>query len=114
MTDHTPAPAWSTDHDQVLGFARILTAAGVLESATDVLDYLEAPRTSDREHDLWTRAGRPHPPSDDDIAEARTLGANSPESIALRQRHQAASSAWEAFCDLLDDFHHTGRPARLV
>lgn len=114
MTEHTTTPAWREDHDQVLGFARILTAAGALESAPDVLDYIAEPRKYDPEHDLWSRSGRPRPPAADDITQARILGRNNPQAITLRQRHQAAATTWDAFCDLLDDFHHTGRPARLV
>lgn len=113
MTDNVTGPL-DAEHDQVLGFARILTTADVLVTAADALDYLADPHAFDREHDLWTRSGRPQPPCADDLAAADMLGERSPQALALRQRHRAAGAAWDAFCDLLDNFDRTGRPMRLT
>jgi hypothetical protein len=114
VTNTAAAPIWHTEHHQVLDFARILAAAGTLTTATDALDYLAGPHRFDPEHALWIRSGRPHPPSADDLAAARMLGRTSPQAIALRRQHQAAGAAWDAFCDLLDGFDHSGRQLRLV
>jgi hypothetical protein len=108
----TTAATWHEDPAQVLGFARILTAAGALESAPDALDYIASPGKYDAEHDLWTRSGRPHPPSTDAIVQARALGLNSPQAITLRQQHRAASTTWDAFRDLVEAYHHTGAALR--
>jgi len=114
MTEPTITSPWYAEHDQVLDFARILAAAGTLTTTTDALDYLDDPHRFDTEHALWTRSGCPHPPSADDLAAANMLGRNNPQATALRQQHQAAGAAWDAFSALLDGFDHTGRPLRLV
>ncbi|AGB27364.1 hypothetical protein Mycsm_07271 (plasmid) [Mycobacterium sp. JS623] len=113
MPEPTTAPAWHIQHAQVLDFGRILSAADTLTSAADVLDYLTTPDAFTREHDLWTQAGRPRPPCVDDLTEARTLGPG-PAAAALWSRHRAAGIAWRAFCDLLDESAHTGRPLHVV
>ncbi len=110
MTDRD----WHTHHAQMFDFARILAAAGILTSAADVLDYLASPNAFTREHDLWTQSRRPRPPCADDLTEARTLGHTSPAAAALRSRHRAAGTAWDAFCELLDAIDRTGRPLHLL
>lgn len=114
MPEHTSTLAWHTQHAQVVDFARILAAADVLTSAPDVLDYLASPDAFAREHDRWTRSGRPRPPCVDDPAEARILGPASPVAATLRSRHRAAGTAWRAFCDLLDESDHSFRPLHLA
>lgn len=113
MPEPTTAPAWHIQHAQVLDFGRILSAADTLTSAADVLDYLTTPDAFTREHDLWTQAGRPRPPCVDDLTEARTLGPG-PAAAALWSRHRADGIAWRAFCNLLDESAHTGRPLHVV
>ncbi|PJE02192.1 MAG: hypothetical protein CK429_35010 [Mycobacterium sp.] len=105
---------WHTTHQQVLDFAHVLTAAGALRSAAEAIEYFEKPSSFTSERNLWIRSGRPRPPSSDDLAEARSLGDASPRAVALRQQHHAAHAAWYAFCATLDEFHHTGRPVRLI
>lgn len=114
MTNRNIEPAWHTHHAQVLDFAHVLTDAGALTTAGDILDYLADPSAFARDHDLWTRSGRPRPPRVDDLAEARTLGHASPRAAALRCRHQAAGAAWDVFCGLLDEVDRSGRPLHLV
>lgn len=114
MTDPTDAPPWHTIHRQVLDFAAVLTAAGTLTTARDVLDYLGSPHRFHPEHALWTRCGHPQPPSPDDLAQARQLSRSSPQATELRCRHHTAAGTWDAFCALLDEFDHTGRPLRAV
>ena len=112
---HPPdALPWHTDNHQVLDFAAVLTAAGTLTTARDALDYLDSPHRFHPEHALWTRCGRPRPPSPDDLANARQLGRTSPQATELRRRHHTAAATWDAFCALLDEFDHTGRPLRAV
>ena len=107
-------PPWYTDQRQVLDFARILTATSTLTTATDALDYLADPQPFDAEHTVWAQLAHPQPPRADDLDEARLLGLNNPRAIALRQQHQAAASAWDTLCVLLDEMTTTGRPLRLV
>lgn len=113
MNDDVIAP-WHTEHRQVLDFAHILAATGVLTTATDALDYLVEPQHFDTEHTLWAQLAHPQPPSTDDLDEARLLGHTSPRAIALLQQHQAAGATWDTFCVLLDELGRYGRPLRLV
>lgn len=105
---------WTTEHRQVLDFARILTAAGALTTAAEAIDYFDKPEAFAPERDLWARSGRPSPPSSDDLTEAAALGPASPRAADLRRQHHTTATAWDAFCTLLEEFHHTGRPVRLA
>ena len=42
MTDTVTGP-WDVEHNELLGFARILTAADVLVTTADAIDYLAEP-----------------------------------------------------------------------
>lgn len=113
MKDDVITP-WYAEHRQVVDFAHILAAAGVLPTASDALDYLDEPQRFDTEHTLWAQLAHPQPPSTDDLDEAHLLGHTSPRAIALRQQHQAADATWDTFCVLLDELGRTGRALRLV
>ena len=89
--------------------SRELTA-DVLTTPTDTLDFCEQPARFDAEHGLWTRCGRPRPPSTDDLHAAALLGPASTQALALRRHHHDTGAAWDAFCELLDALAHTGRP----
>ena len=110
MTGTDTTPAWHTDQQQVLDFARILAAADAVTTAADALDYFERPHRFDPEHSLWTRSGRPRPPSADDLHAAALLTSTSPLAVALHRQHRATNTAWDAFCELLDALVHTGQP----
>ena len=111
MKQTTPGTEAPTERGraQPLAFARVLVEAGALVSPRSVIDYFEAPKRHDREHQIWTQAGRPTPPSADDLAQARMLGAGSP-----LQQHRADTAGWNAFRHVLDAHHDRGAPLPIV
>ena len=50
---------WIYDPDEVAAFGHVLVDTGELESARDVLYYVEKPHKWAPEHELWETAGRP-------------------------------------------------------
>ena len=85
--EHNPATTrWTDDHDALVGFARVLVQSNVLLSPEDVIEYFENPWYRSREHQIWHDAGRPLPPSSDDLAEARFLGSG-PRANELTSKH---------------------------
>ena len=50
---------WIYDPDEVAAFGYVLVDTGELESARDVLYYVEKPHKWSPEHELWEAAGRP-------------------------------------------------------
>lgn len=61
-----PTTAWYADHSTLVGFAHILTAAGALTTAEEAIEFFDQPWKWDKEHVLWTDAGRPAPDTDAD------------------------------------------------
>jgi hypothetical protein len=59
----TVTDPWYASYPNVIGFAGILVRANELDSATEVLDYLEKPHKWDPEYELWVGCG--HPDLDD-------------------------------------------------
>jgi hypothetical protein len=50
---------WFADPNEVIEFAGILVRADWLDTAQEVLDYLEKPHKYDPEYELWVGCGRP-------------------------------------------------------
>jgi hypothetical protein len=50
---------WIHDPDEVLAFGRVLVDSDELDSARDVLDYIEKPQKWNNEHELWEHNGSP-------------------------------------------------------
>jgi hypothetical protein len=92
-------------HD--VSFARILVRCGVLLSPEDVIDYFEEPWKRAREFQIWDDAGRPWPPSRDDLAEARMLGSG-PTASELKRKHSDATWQWNTFLGAIEA-HEDGR-----
>lgn len=72
------APAlWFTDPGEVLTFGFVLSEADMLDTADDVLYYIDKPHKWDELHEEWIRLDRPRAP----------------------EKAPNASSAWKAFIE---------------
>lgn len=70
-TDDYP---WYLDHDDIVGLAAALVDSDWLLTAHDVVTFFAAPWKWGDMFQIWADAGRPHPPSSSDRAQARQLG----------------------------------------
>lgn len=100
---------WYNSREQIISFANILAASGVLLSADDAIEYFVEPWNRTSEFDIWDRAGRPRPPSPDDLAEARMCGPG-PRADELNQAYSDDSQKWDAFVAVLEAYEHGEAP----
>jgi hypothetical protein len=109
--NETPVPNthWYTSIEQTTRFARILVESGVLLSADDVVDYFEEPWKRTREYQIWDDAGRPRPPSPDDLAEARMSGTG-PRASELERKYSHDRQQWNAFVGMVEAYEDGRTP----
>ena len=55
----TRSTEWTDDHYEIVEFAEMLVDADLLESAKDVIYFLDKPWKWNNEHEAWVRHGRP-------------------------------------------------------
>ena len=116
MSSASPATAlsdvepWYSHHDDVVALASILVEADWLTTPQDVVEFFTAPWKWGEQWMIWALAGRPLPPSQDDLAQAHLLG---PGTIRreLERRYQDDTAQWEALIMTFDDSEVGDRPA---
>lgn len=99
---------WFDHHEELLQFARVLVASDAITTPEEVIEFFERPRKWGGEHQLWDRAGRPGPPSSDDLAAARFAGTRMADG--LRRRHAEESARWEVYLKLIEAREDHGTP----
>lgn len=100
---------WYANSEQIISFGRILAASQALLSADDAIAYFEEPWNRTPEFDIWDGAGRPRPPSADDLAEARMYGPG-PRADELNQAYSDARQKWDAFVLVLEAYEDGQTP----
>lgn len=94
---------WYSHHDDVVALASALVEADRLSTPHDVVDFFAKPWKWSDQWMMWALAGRPLPPSPDDLAQARLLG---PGTLRreLERRYQDDAAQWEALITTFDEF----------
>lgn len=93
---------WYADHHNVISLASILVDADRLDTPREVIYYFEDPWKWSQAYDIWVAAGRPQPPSPDDLAEAQYLGPKGTLRHELEHRYQDDTARWSEFIESLD------------
>lgn len=86
---------WYLDHDDVVGLAAALVDSDWLLTAHDVLTFFAAPWKWGDMFQIWADAGRPHPPSSSDRAQAGQLGSGTMRH-QLDRRYADDKARWES------------------
>lgn len=94
---------WYSHHDDVVALASVLVEADRLSTPHDVVDFFAKPWKWSDQWMIWATAGRPLPPSPDDLAQARLLG---PGTLRreLERSYQDDTAQWESLIQTFDEF----------
>ena len=92
---------WYVDHDDVVGLASVLVDADWLCTPHEVVEFFAAPWKWDDMFRIWVDAGRPYPPSSDDLAQASQLGRGTIRQ-ELERRYEDDTARWESLIAALD------------
>jgi len=103
---------WYANNDDVVAFASVMVDADWLSTPHDVIEFFARPWKWENEWTIWALAGRPHPPSPDDLAQARMLGGNGTLRQELERRHRDDTARWDEFTESLDALDNSGQPDR--
>lgn len=98
----TPGDRWYADHHEVISLASVLVDAERLDTPREVIYFFEDPWKWSQAYGTWVAAGRPQPPSGDDLAQAHGLGAKGTLRHELERRHQDDTARWDEFIASLD------------
>jgi len=102
LDQHAAHLPWYADHGEVVSLASILVGLDRLSTPHDVIYFFEKPWKWDREFRIWDEAGRPLPPSSDDLAEARMLR-TAPQASELKRKYDDDTTRWDALIEAFDD-----------
>ncbi|MCA2281834.1 hypothetical protein [Mycobacterium avium] len=94
---------WYSHHDDVVALASVLVEADWLDTPHDVVDFFAKPWKWGAQWMIWAHAGRPFPPSSDDLAQAHLLGRGTLRR-ELERRYQDDTAQWEALTKAFDEF----------
>lgn len=103
---------WYSRHDDVVTLAAVLVEADWLSTPQDVVDFFAAPWKWNKQFQIWALAGRPLPPSPDDLAQARMLGHGTLRQ-ELERRYQDDTAQWESLTTALDELDSAPAPDQL-
>lgn len=106
----TDVELWYANNDDVVAFASVMVDADWLRAPHDVVEFFSRPWKWEKEWTIWALAGRPRPPSPDDLAQARMLGGNGTLRQELERRHRDDTARWDEFTQSLDVLDAGGEP----